>query len=128
MHKLKAKLFFLAAITIFALATLFLALFNYNPFLADYSIFVFFYLSILVTLAGILTFMTLFIKFRFSPRHLANEDFWPSVRQGLLMSLMVSALLLLQGLKILDFWIGVPLSIAIILLELFFHGNKFKKN
>lgn len=127
MQRLKAKLFFTAAIVFFALASLFLTLFNYNPYQANYTVFFLFYMSLFITLAGICTFVILFFKSRFSANQILSDLFWPSVRQGLLFSLIICLLLVFAGLKILDLWVGVPLAIAIILLELFFRGNKYKK-
>ena len=126
MSKMKTKLFFTAAITIFALASFVLMIFNYNPFKADLSVFTIFYASLFMTLCGVITFLILFIK----SRTLANPSsdiFWPSVRQGALFSLIITILLLLQGMRILDLWVGAPLAIAILLLELFFRHSKFKK-
>lgn len=127
MNKLKAKLFFVASVTIFSLSTLLLAIFNYNPFNVEYSVFIFFYLSFFLSFSGFFTFVIIFIKSRFSASNLSNQYFWSSVRQGVLISLILTLLLALTGLKILDFWVGIPLAIAILLLELFFRGNKFKK-
>jgi len=126
MAKFKAKLFFLLTVTLFSLATLILTLFNYNPFKAETSVFVIFYLSLFVTLSGVIVFFILFIKSRVSTTPIMNV-FWPSIRQSMLISLATTLLLLLQGIKILDLWVGVPLAIAILLLELFFCRSKFKK-
>jgi len=127
MAKLKAKLFFLLTIVLFSLATFTLTIFNYNPFKADYSVFVYFYLSLFLSLTGVAGYIVLFVKSRFSAGQFSNQYFWPSIRQGALISLILTALLLLRGLKILDLWVGIPLTVAIILLELFFRGNRFKK-
>lgn len=127
MKQMKSKLFFTAAVSLFALATLFLTLFNYNPFRVGLSVFIVFYLSLLVSLTGISTFVILFVKSRCIPDRLSGKYFSPAIRQALLLSLIITALLLLKGLNILDLWVGIPLAVAIILLELFFRGNKYKK-
>jgi hypothetical protein len=126
MTKFKAKLFFVFTVTMFAIASFLLAVFNYNPFKADYSVFVLFYISLFASITGLSTFVVIFIKSRFSPK-IDPSSFWPSLRISALISLVLVLLLLLQGLKILDLWVGVPLSLAVLLLELFFRGNKFKK-
>lgn len=73
-----------------------------------------------------LTIAMLFIKSRFSER-LLSHTFWPTLRFSAIISLAIILLLLLAGLKVLDLWVGIPLTIAIIMLELFFRGNKYKK-
>ncbi len=125
--RLKAKLFFLASICFFALASFILTVFNHNPFSAGYSVFVIFYLSLFVTLTGIISFIIMFIKSHITSSVILKEYFWPSARQGAVLALILTVLLLLRGLRTLDFWVGVPLAVAILLLELFFRGNKFKK-
>ena len=127
MNKLKAKLFFLASINAFAFASLFLMLFNYNPYKSDPSVFVIFYFALLLFLTCTITFVILFVKSRFIEK-LEPETLWPVVRVSFFVALIVSVLFLLQGLKILDLWVGVPLALAIFLLELFFRGNKSKKS
>lgn len=127
MNKLKAKLFFLASINAFAFASLFLMLFNYNPYKSDPSVFVIFYFALLLFLTCTITFVILFVKSRFIEK-LEPETLWPVVRVSFFVALIVSVLFLLQGLKILDLWVGVPLALAIFLLELFFRGNKYKKS
>ena len=126
MTKFKAKLFLVFTVTMFAIASLFLAIFNYNPFKADYSVFALFYTSLFVSITGVSTFIVIFIKSRLTPK-IDPSSFWPSLRLSALISLILSLFFLLQGLKILDLWVGVPLALAVLLLELFFRGNKFKK-
>lgn len=124
---LKAKLFFLVSVTVFALAALILTLFNYNPFKTGVSVFVIFYLSLWATIAGLLTIILLFIRSRMAEK-LLSSSFWPTLRFSAIISLAATVLLILDGLKILDLWVGIPLTIAIIMIELFFRGNKFKKS
>lgn len=114
------NLFFLFSITLFALASFVLDLFNYNPYKSGLSVFLNFYISFFVLVAGILSFVLFFVKSRFKKEKNFNLFFWPSIRQASLLSLGFTVLLVLQGLKILDWWVGGPLLIAAILLELFF--------
>jgi len=123
---LKAKLFFVIAVSVFALAALILTLFNYNPYASDYSVFILFYVSLWASLTGVITTIMLFIRSRFSGK-LMSMVFWPTLRISAIFALAISVLLLLKGMKILDLWVGVPLAVAIVMLELFFRGNKFRK-
>lgn len=123
---LKAKLFFLVSVTVFAIAAMILTLFNYNPYKSDISVFILFYLSFWGCATGIATAILLFIRSRFSDK-LLSHVFWPTLRISAIFSLAATSLLILAGLKILDLWVGIPLTIAIIMLELFFRGNRFRK-
>jgi hypothetical protein len=123
---LKAKLFFLISVTVFALAAFVLALFNYNPFNSDNSVFALFYLAFWILSTGVLTFIILFIRSRLVEK-LMSDTFWLTLRLSAIISLAATVLLLLAGLKILDLWVGAPLTTAIIMLELFFRGNRYKK-
>lgn len=70
--------------------------------------------------------IVLFIRSRMSEK-LLSSIFWPILRISAIISLAAMVLLILGGLKILDIWVGIPLAVAIIMIELFFRGNKFKK-
>lgn len=127
MAKYKVKLFFLFFALLFSFASTMLIVFNYNPYEIGAQVFSIFYLSLFATIAGILTFIILFIKLRTPNKAVTVDIFWPSLRQGMLFSLIISVLLLLRGLKILDLWVGISLTVAIIMLELFFRSNNYKK-
>jgi len=123
---LKAKLFFLVSVSVFALAALILTLTNYSPYKADISVFILLYVSFWATFTGLITVVLLFVRSRLSEK-IMSDVFWPTLRISAIISLAATVLLILAGLKILDLWVGAPLTIAIIMLELFFRGNKFKK-
>jgi len=124
---MKSKVFFTITVTIFALATLILTIFNYNPFQAASNVFVIFYTSLFVFLSGLSTILIFFIRYRINENFSQNRQFLSSLRQGQLLATIITILFLLKGLKVLDLWVGIPLVIAIILLELFFTSRKIKK-
>jgi hypothetical protein len=95
-------------------------MFNYNPYKSGFPVFVNFYISFAIGLAGILSIIVYYLKLKFKKEKSIYLYFWPSVRQSILFSLSITLLLILKGLKLLDWWVGIPLVIAIILLELFF--------
>lgn len=114
------NLFFLFSITLFAVASCVMDIFNYNPFKSNFSVFINSYASFFVGLAGILSMIIYYLKLKMRKDKSIHSYFWPSVRQSILFSLSITLLLILKGLKLLDWWVGIPLMIAIILLELFF--------
>jgi len=118
------QLFFILSLTIFAIATFVLTLFNYNPYEAESSIFSLFYLSLLFSLTGVLSLALIYVKFKIKKNVSFGNIFWPSVRQAFFLSGALSLLLFLLGLNVLDKFVGISLLIVIILLELFFQTKK----
>lgn len=117
------NLFFLFTVTLFAVVSVILDVFNYNPFQSSLGVFINFYISFFLGLAGILTIIIYFIKYHFSGNQKIYTSLLPSLRQAGFVSLAFTLLLLLKSLKILDWWVGVPLVIAVVLLELFFQTS-----
>jgi hypothetical protein len=118
------NLFFLVSATIFALVSTLLAVYNYNPYIAERSVFINFYTSLTVGLGGLIAILIIAVKTRISKSQSNNIFFWPSVRQGLIFSTAISTLLLLRGMKILDYLVGGSVIIVVVLLELFFETKK----
>lgn len=119
--------------TVFAIASTILSVFNNNPFEASPEVFIVFYLSLFLALTGVIGISIYFIKLKFFKDKNIYGYFWPSLRQSALFSLGITLLAVLKSLKILDWWVGVPLFIAVLLLEFFFQTvsptrNKMPKN
>lgn len=121
--KLARNLFFLFTVTIFASASVILNTFNYNPYQSDNTVFVNFFASLFFATAGISTFIIYALKMKFYKDKNINKTFIPSIRQGILISIGISILLILRTLQILDWWVAGPMVIAVILLELFFQTS-----
>lgn len=121
------NLFFLFSVTIFGIASVILAVFNYNPFTANIPAFINFYLSFFVALTGILAIALFYLKTNRKKSTSSNIFFWPSIRQASFFSAAITVLLALKGLKILDFLIGISVIIVVFLLELFFRTKKSLK-
>ncbi len=118
------NLFFLFSVTLFAAASTVLDIFNYNPYQASQSAFINFYISFCFAVAGIASIVIYYLKIKYFKDKAINSYFWPSVRQGFLFAAALTLLLLLKGLRLLDWWVGIPLLIAVVLLELFFQTNR----
>lgn len=121
---LKRNLFLLFSITVVAIASLVLCVFNYNPYQANNNQFSFFYLSLLVALTGIIGLIIFYLKVTILKKNIIFEAFWPSIRQALFISLAISATLFLKGIGLYDLWVVVPLCITILLIEMFFRTKK----
>jgi len=118
------NLFFLFSITIFGLTSTILAIFNYNPMVSGLPVFINFYASFFVSVAGITSIIIFYFKAKRTINMNTGIFFWPSIRQASLLSLAITTLLVLRGLKILDALIGLSLVIVILLSELFFRTKK----
>lgn len=125
---LTRNLFFLFSVTIFAIASVVLSVFNYNPFKASPSIIFGFYSSFAVAVAGVIALALYFSKVKLAKNESVYRYFWPSVRQAWFVAIATTALLYLQRMKILDWLIGLSIIIIAVLLELFFESKKPKKS
>lgn len=121
---LKKNLFMLFSITFIATTSTALSVFNYNPYTAQLYQHIIFYISLFVSICGILSFAIFYTKILVLKKETVYMLFWPSIRQASIISTATTIVLLLKGLKLLDIWIGVPLTIAILMLELFFQTKR----
>ncbi|HOX41373.1 MAG TPA: hypothetical protein PK263_04215 [bacterium] len=121
------NLFFLFSVTLFAVASMVLSIFNYNPYSASQTAFINFYTSFLVSATGILAIVIFYAKTHLFKKTKQENLFWPSVRQALFISIAATTILLLQGLRILDITIGISTVVVTILLELFFQTKRGEK-
>lgn len=125
--KIKRNLFFLFVITIFSLISVVLCVSNYNPFSIGLYQFVYFYSSVMFTLWGFASIILFGLKIKLSRKETIYIHFWPAVRQGMFFAIGITLILVLRGLQLLDIWVGVPVIIIIILIELFFQTKNVSK-
>ena len=117
---LQRNLFFLYSVTLLAVVSTIINVFNYNPYEATPGELANFYISFFVAFGGIMANIIYFLKLKFLKDKTIYHYFFPSVRQGLFISLAATIILFLKPLHVLDWWVGLPLVIAVGLLELFF--------
>lgn len=120
---MKKYLFFILAVTLFAITSTILDLFNYNPFQSGLYIFINFYVSFALSVIGILGITFFYLKIKINKGNASLAFLFPSIREAGLIALALISLMILKGLKVLDWWIGIPLVVSIILLELFFQTS-----
>ncbi len=110
--KLSVLLTCLVVATLLASACLVAILIYFSPFASEEIIFVLFYASLFISSTGILTLIGMFIrwisytKLFHAPlrRGMAMRQFEISFRQGMLLALVLLAVLILQGQRILFWW------------------------
>lgn len=125
--KLQTYLFLIFVITLIALGTWFLILFNINPHNTDLISISAFFASLLLWLSGISTLILFYLRIKLSNKEIIFVHLPLSLRQGFLFSLAIVLVILLLSLSVLTWWSGILLMISIFLLELFFMRKKVHK-
>lgn len=98
-------------------------LYYVDPEKAGIREFAFFYASLLLSLAGLLSLVGLLIRSRFSEEPMYKQVS-TSFRQAIWFSGLVVFLLFLQGLKVLQWWNIVLFVLFLAMLEFFFISHK----
>lgn len=96
-------------------------LFFVDPTVAGWVGHSFFFLALFLFTAGLSTLCGLFIRNIISKDTIANKA-QISFRQGLLIATLVIALIILQMLNLLFWWVGITIILFIITLEIFLNA------
>ena len=107
-------------LAIFCLIAIAVIIFETDPNQIDIKIFSAFFASLFLALVSIFTLFGYFIRLRVSQKEIVYAHLGVSFRQAVLLSLALIGLLLLQATQVLNWWDGILLITAILLLELFF--------
>lgn len=107
--------------TLLSLAAFGSILWSVDPFTTGIIGHIFFYLTLFLSLAGIITISGISIRKRFSPG-MYTEQLRVSTRQAILLALLIVTLLLLQSFGLLLWWVGVTVILFIITLEIFLNA------
>lgn len=94
-----------------------------DPYLTDIRIFVAFFTCLLIGLIGLFTLIGYFVRLAISRKEVIYAHIGVSLRQAILISLILVGLLLLQSTQVLNWWDGTLLVAAILLLELYFRAK-----
>ena len=101
----------------------FIILVSSNPYKADIVTFSSFFALLFLAIAFTLTIVGFWVRFAIQRENINKSAFKISFRQGILISLSIIGLLLLQAIRILTFYDGILLVSAILLLEFFFRAK-----
>jgi hypothetical protein len=101
----------------------FIILVSANPYKADILTFTSFFALLFLGLAFLLAIIGFWIRFIILRENISRSAFKVSFRQGILISLSIIGLLLLQAIRILTVYDGVLLVSAILMLEFFFRAK-----
>mgnify|MGYP001576991298 CR=1 FL=1 len=107
--------------TLLCLAALVSILWFVDPFTSGITAHFFFYLTLFLTLTGLITLGGIVARKKFSPG-MFTEQLRASFRQAILLSLLIIGLLILQVFSLLFWWVGLTLILFIITVEIFLNA------
>ncbi len=90
----------------------------------DVWIKIFFYLAFFLFLGSLFNLFLLRLRRRMMRGELVGENIILSLRQGILLALLATSLLVLQGLRMLLWWDGLLAVAGIFLVELYFLSDR----
>lgn len=121
---IRMYLFGIFTASIIAICLWILLLFNVNPYQAPTWIIFVFYFTFFLFLAGMFTIFSFKFKVWASNREVIFSHLAPSLRQAAILSLIITGLLLLEQIKVLNWWVATLFIISLCMLELFFRSKK----
>ncbi len=93
-----------------------------DPFQSGIPAHIAFYATLLLSVTGIFTILNLIFRKRFFPG-IYSELFRTSLRQGVLIGILLSSLILLEAGNLLFWWVGLTLILFLIAIESFLTAN-----
>lgn len=121
---LRLYLFSLYMALIVSAGLILLLFLGVNPFQAPAWIIILFYLSIFLFVAAGLSIAGFYLKVWASNREVIFAHLIPTIRQSIFFAIIMVGFLLLEQLKVLNWWNAAMLIIAVGLIELFFRARK----
>lgn len=107
--------------TLLSLAALASVVWSVDPFTSGVLGHFFFYLTLFLSLCGLMTIAGISFRKRYSPG-MYTEQLRVSARQAVLLAILIVALLVLQVFGLLLWWVGLTLILFIITVEIFLNA------
>lgn len=92
---------------------------NYTTQIADDMVFTGLYAGVFIAVLGLSGLIGYGLRW-LSVRRVTGRDYWPIARHAVLVAILATSLLALQGFRVLSWWDGILLVVALILVELSF--------
>lgn len=120
------RIYFFSIITsiILSLSLWLLLLFNVNPYQAPSWIIATFYFTFFLFFTGIFAIIGYKLKVWASNREVIFSLLAPTLRQSIILSMIITGLLLFEQIKVLNWWVACLFVISLFMLELFFRSKK----
>lgn len=123
---LRYYLFIVFVVTLLALGWLVVTIFNVDPTKANSWVLSGFFTSLFLTIAGVSTFVSFFIRVKLSNNEVIFANFPLALRQAVEIASVIVALSFLQSIRTLNLWTIVLVAIIAVLIEMFFRTWKKK--
>lgn len=107
--------------TLLSLAGLISVIFSVDPFTSGLLGHIFFYITLFLTLCGLITLAGIIVRKKYFPG-MYTEQLRMSARQAVLLAILIVSLLILQVFGLLFWWVGLTLILFIITLEIFLNA------
>lgn len=114
--------FFILALGIVSCTQLAVIVTTFSPYTATPQQLAYFYLSLLGTLASLLTILWYGLRSQLAVRSI-RPALHVCFRQALLVSAVLVTLSLLQSMEILSLWEGIGIAVSALLIEFFFQAD-----
>mgnify|MGYP001486893266 CR=1 FL=1 len=121
---LRLYLFSLYATLIISLGLWLLIIFNINPYQAPFWIVGIFYFTLFFLFVSLFSIIGFYFRIWLTNREVIFSHLAPTLRQGIIISLMIVGLVFLQQVKVLNWYVGGLYILAISMIELFFRSRK----
>lgn len=118
----KQQIYAIAGATLLAALSLISIISFTDPNQASGLLFSFFYLSVFLLSFGVFTLLGLGLRRWLAPKMFV-ANFYTSLRQGFLVSLLMAVSLLLMGLHLLFWWVELSLILLLLSVEFFLSLN-----
>ncbi len=110
--------FFLAAgLTVFII-------YNVNPFQSPFWMIIIFYLSLFLFWAALFSLIGFYLKVWATNREVIFAHLVPTLRQSMLIALVIVGLLFFQQLRVLNWPVAILFILAVLMIEFFFRSKK----
>lgn len=93
-----------------------------DPYQSGFPAHLFFYLTLFLSTTGIFTIINLLIRNRFFPG-IYSELFKVSIRQGVIIGILITSLIYLESANLLYWWVGITLILFLLAIESFITTN-----
>lgn len=110
--------------TFFAWSSWFVVVYKLSPFTQPALSLSLFYSSLFIAFAGTFTLLFYFMRLWAGRKEISNIHLNTSVRQGILLSLMIVVALGFQRLRVLTWWDGMLLLAVVLLIEFYFNSRE----
>ncbi len=109
--------------TFFSWASWFVVVYKLSPFSQQTLALSLFYSSLFIALAGTFALILYFLRVWANKKEIYNVHLNTSIRQGVLLSIMVIIGLAFQRLRVLTWWDGILLLAIVLLIEFYFSSR-----